>query len=282
MDEFTQSSFINISTNAIREFMRTHSLPQWPPEDYWWFGLMHAWGFPWYRLEKGKSLSVSELNYALLDLDIQETEIKKSGAHTVLELDNIAFVYREKRYKDGSAVLKIAPHIKGVKFSKCGHSFINARGSALALAEYLIDIDRAIPALKAACLQAYNDGLRENRIREIKLETARVFLLDFFKGELPPSVVEYEIADSVPGAADLIRLVIHDEGTPFWRTRLFDIPFDCRELLQADGVQTFIDDFGLQFGALELFEDEDTGKKYPITRYRPYESETEKLGLLDE
>ena len=282
MDEFTQESIINISTSAIRDFMRTHNLPQWPPEDYWWFGLMHAWGFPWWRLDKGKPISISELNGALYDLDVQDTEIRKPGAHTILELDNIAFVYRERRFKDGSQVLKIAPHIKGLGFNKCGHTFINARGSALALAEYLIEIDRVIPALKTACVQAYNDGLRENRIREIKLETAKVFLHDFFKGELPPNIVEYEIADSTPGAADLIRLVIHDEGTPFWRTRLFDIPYDCREFLQSDYVQTFIDDLGLQFGALELFEDEDTGEKFPIARYRPYESETEKEGLLDE
>ncbi len=281
MDEFTKESIINISTGVIRDFMRTHNLPQWPPEDYWWFGLMHAWGFPWGRLSLGEPMSVSELNNVLYDLDVPIAEIKKTGAHTILKLDNIAFVYREKRYKDGRQVLKISPHIKGLGFNKCGHTFINARGSALALAEYLIEIDRSIPALKTTCVQAYNEGLRENRIREIKLETAKVFLLDFFKGELPPNVVEYQIADSAPGAADLIRLVIHDDGTPFWRTRLFDIPYDCRELLQPDYIQTFIEDSGLQFGELELYEDEDTGEKIPIARYRPYESETEKKGLLD-
>lgn len=281
MENFIKEEIINISTKAIRVLMRTDDLPLWPPEDYWWYGLMHAWGFPWYRSNEGKAPSVSELNNALYDLDVPETEISQPGAHTMLELDNIAFVYREKRYKYSNSVLKIAPHVKGEKYSKCGHSFINARGSALALAEYLIDIDRIIPALKTACLQAYYDGLREKRIREIKLETARVFLLDFFQGELPPTVVEYKIADSTPGAADLIRLVIHDKDTPFWRTRLFDIPYDSRYQLQADGFQIFIDNPRLQSGALELFEDEGTGETVPITRYWPYESETEKDGLLD-
>ena len=65
MDEFTQESIINISTSAIRDFMRTHNLPQWPPEDYWWFGLMHAWGFPWWRLDKGKPISISVLSMTL-------------------------------------------------------------------------------------------------------------------------------------------------------------------------------------------------------------------------
>lgn len=282
MDEFNQHDFINIATNAIREFMRTGSLSQWPPEDLWWFGLMHAWGFPFYRLFKENQLSVSELNNALFDLDVQETEIKKPGAHTVLELDNIAFVYREKRFKDGIKVLRVAPHMKGYGFNKCAHTFIDASESALSLAEYLINIDRAIPALKDACLQAYNDGLRENRIREIKLETARVFLLDFFKGELPPSVVDYEISDSTPGVMDIIQLVIHDEGTPFWRTRLFDIPFEFRHHLLPGHVQTFIEDHGLQFGRLELIEDDTTGEKIPVVSYRPYESETEREGLFDE
>ena len=89
-------------------------------------------------------------------------------------------------------------------------------------------------------------------------------------------------SEAYPGAADLIRLVIHDDDTPFWRTRYFDIPYDSRELLRAEHIQTFIDDFGLQFGALGMVEDKETGKSLPIARYQPYMSETEKYGLLDE
>lgn len=282
MDEFSRDSFINISSGAIRDYMRLNNLPQWPPEDYWWFGLLFAWDYPWKRLFLGKPLSASELNNALYDLDVQETEIRKLGVHTIIELDNIAFVYRGKGVKDGSTELRIAPHIKGVEFNKCRHNFINARGSALALADYLIEIDRTIPALKIECLWAYEDGLREKRIREKKLETAKGFLMDFFKGEMPPSVVAYEIVDSTPGAVDLIRLVIHDEDTPFWRTRLFDIPFELRDKLSPNHVQPFIDDYGLQFGKLDLLEDKDTGEISLIARYQPYVSEAEKNGLLDE
>lgn len=119
-------------------------------------------------------------------------------------------------------------------------------------------------------------------MRDAKLNNAKSFLMDFFKGKLPPNLVDYVIADGTPGAADLIRLVIHDDDTPFWRTRYFDIPYDSRELLRAEHIQTFIDDFGLQFGALGMVEDKETGKSLPIARYQPYMSETEKYGLLDE
>lgn len=119
-------------------------------------------------------------------------------------------------------------------------------------------------------------------MRDAKLNNAKSFLMDFFKGKLPPNLVDYVIADSTPSAADLIRLVIHDDDTPFWRTRYFDIPYDSRELLRVEHIQTFIDDFGLQFGALGMVEDKETGKSLPIARYQPYMSETEKYGLLDE
>lgn len=268
MDKFTQDRIINISTKAILDFMRTHNLPQWPPEDYWWFGLMHAWGFPWWRMDAGKPFSVSELNQALLELDVQETTIKTPGVHTVLELNNIAFVYREKRYKDGSAVLKIAPHVKGKKFSECGHSFLYARGSAHALAEYLIGLDRLIPSLRTACRQAYNDGLQERRIREIKYETAKFFLSDMYNGNLPSCIADFDIADSTPGAADLIRILVRKEGEPMWRHRLFFIPYDIRNYLPADYIQSFADGESLNDADLELFEDVETGEIVPIIRYR--------------
>lgn len=104
----------------------------------------------------------------------------------------------------------------------------------------------------------------------------------FFKGEIPSCIVDYEIADSSPGAADLIRLTIHDHDTPFWRTRSFDFPFESRNLLIQDHVQTFLDETNLQYGALEILIDDENGDKYPVAHYRPYESEVERLGLLDD
>ncbi|MBO7544355.1 MAG: hypothetical protein J6T02_02095 [Bacteroidales bacterium] len=282
MNEFTPESIISISTNAIRGLMRIHNLPQWPPEELWWFCLMNMWGFPWSRLAKGKPLPVSELNNALYVLDVQEPEIKKPGAHSILELDNIAFVYREKRFKNREPELIVAPHLKGKSFNECDHAFIEVRGSALDLAQYLIGIDRVVPALKTVCHQAYLDGLQEEQIREAELKTSQAFIMEFFKGELPPGVVGYEMADTTPGAVDLIRLFIHDEGTPFWRTRIFDIPYAYKDYLKVEHIQRFIDDYGLQFGSLEIIKNEKTGEITPVVTYRPYVSENEKLGLLDE
>ena len=271
-----------MAEHVILDFMRTHNLPLWPPEDYWWFALIHIWASSWTRVRSGAPLSVRALNRALLDLGVGEKEIRKQGAHTYLELDNLAFVYREKTFKDGRMAFKIAPHLKGAAFGKCGHTFLDVRGSALELAQRLIETDRIIPDLKMVCARAYRKGLQEKQIREHRHETAGKFLEDFFHGALPAGVVQYEIADSTPGAADLIRLVVHDEGTPFWRVRLFDIPYDIREFLQADYVQSFVEQPDLQFGALALFADDETGENIPVATYRPYESETERLGLLDE
>ena len=281
MEEFNNRA-CEMAEHVILDFMRTHNLPQWPPEDYWWFALIHIWASAWTRVRNGAPLTVRALNRALLDLGDGEKEIRKQGAHTYLELDNLTFVYREKTFKDGRVAFKIAPHLKGAAFGKCGHTFLDVHGSALELAQRLIDTDRIIPDLKTVCVRAYWKGLQERQIREHRDETAGEFLKDFFHGALPTGVVQYEIADSTPGAADLIRLVVHDEGTPFWRVRLFDIPFDIRGFLQADYVQSFIEQPDLQFGALELYADDETGENIPVARYRPYESETERLGLLDE
>ena len=180
MDE-TVKTICEIGRGAILDLLRTHSLPQWAPGDYWWWGLVHAWGSRWWRWE-GAPISVAALDRALAELGVRQTEISRRGAHTLLELDNLAFVYREKTYVDGRTVLKIAPHLKGKRFRECGHTFIDAAGSPLALAQYLLDVDRAVPELKAVSLDAYREGLRDRRIREIKLQTARAFLADFFRG----------------------------------------------------------------------------------------------------
>ena len=272
---------LTVVRQTILDLMRDHQNISWAPDEYWWYGVQFAWTPLDYFRRQGEPVKENDLYWALIDLDVPRSCITKRGAHTYVELDNITFVYRTRHFKNGYEPLEIAPHMKGLKFRQCGHSFIQPRGSVYEWAQRMIDLDRWIPEIKEVATQACYDGMQEQKIREIKLETARVFLLDFFKGELPSAIMAYEISDSTPGACDLIRLTIHDEGTPFWKTRLFDIPYDMRDYLLADDVQTFIDECGLQFGALEMFEDEETGIKYPITSYRPYLSETEMEGLLD-
>ena len=81
----------------------------------------------------------------------------------------------------------------------------------------------------------------------------------------------YEIADSAPGAADTIRLIFHEPDAPFWDKRYFDIPYGFQDLLQMDGVMDFVNDLDLRMGCLEMFVDETTGEKIPITRYEAYD-----------
>lgn len=276
----TEYTILEVSRSTILEFMRTHSLQEWRPEEYWWFGLIHAWGFP--RLfTEGSPITLQALNNALLDLEVSEECIRQSGAHTFLSLDNISFVYREKQNREGQSLLRIAPHIKGASFITCAHSFMNVRGSAYELAQYLIDVDNSIPSLKLVCADAYQEGLKEQKKRNEKLECAKSFLNSLFDGVIPSCIVGCEIADSIPGAADIIRLVIHDSGTPFWRTRSFDVPYDERLYLTCEHVRSFIEDSNIQFGKLEVFDNQETGERIPVIQLRPYVSEAERLGDLD-
>lgn len=218
---------LHIVRQTILDLIRGHEDISWAPDDYWWYGLQFAWA-PFDYMRHGEPVKENALYWALLDLEVPLERIVKRGAHTYVELDNITFVYRTRHFKGGYEPLEIAPHMKGLKFRQCNHCFIHPRGSVYDLAQRMIDLDRWIPEIKTTALQANYDGQQEQKIRDIKLQNAEVFLRDHFHGDLPESIVEYEIADSRPGAMDLIRLTIHDEGRPFWDTRYFDIPYDDR------------------------------------------------------
>lgn len=242
------------AADSIRSFVRFHSLPQWPAKDYWWFGLTHAWVGPLlpFRRECRRRLTVESLNGALAELDVAPDAISRRGAHTFLELDHIAFVYRVKQYKDGSRVFLIAPHLKGERFRDCAHSFIEVWCTELDLAQALIEIDRAVPALRTECEKAYYEAIQEKRIREIKLETARAFISDYFDGDVPEKIVSLQIADSIPGAVDLIRVVAQDKGGTEPQIRMLDIPYDLRERLQKGYLETFLADPSLDFGTVAV------------------------------
>ena len=42
-------------------------------------------------------------------------------------------------------------------------------------------------------------------------------------------------------------------------------------MLQIDGVMDFVNDLDLRMGFLEMYVDEETGEKIPITRYEPFD-----------
>ena len=119
----TAQTIIKVSRIIILSFMRTHALQEWKPEDCWWFGLMHAWGFP--RLFKeGPPITADKLFNALHEFEIPEECFKQSGVYTALILDHIAYIFQEVQTRDGQVTLKIAPHMKDEGFNKCDHTFI--------------------------------------------------------------------------------------------------------------------------------------------------------------
>ena len=87
--------------------------------------------------------------------------------NTLLELDNISFVYRDKQYKYCGFVLQVSPHIPGKKFSECGHAFVNPKCSADELVTFMLAINESVPAVKLACIDAYRDGLKERSVRYV-------------------------------------------------------------------------------------------------------------------
>lgn len=252
-----------------------------PREKCFWTGLLDSWVFMRHRFFSGGSLTVKDLDAALADCSVPESAIKKPGAHTLLELDNVAFVYRNRCGRDGGTELLVSPHWKGMPFSRCAHSFIKIKGTAQDLAQYLIDWDRATPELQSTCYQTYDKAVRVKEEAADKEPVAREYLANLFKGEVPSCVVYHEIDYSWKEVFS-IHLAIHDEGTPFWRIRDFEIPFDLRHLLKREHIQAFIDNHDLQFGTIEAVKDEDTGEIRAVPQYLPFTSENERLGLSDE
>ena len=247
--------------------MRNRPDLQWAPEDYWWPGIQLAWlNLSWPNcLPPHKPMSADEVSRALVERGVPESAIRACGKHTRAELGNITFIYFNKRFKDGRVELRISPHINGLKFKECGHAFHSPNVGAAVIACNMLAINESVPACRTACAAAYQDGLRERKIREIKAETARTFLKDLFGGNKPDGLTGFTIADSRPGAMDLIRLRLADG-------RRFDIPFEDRDMLPLEYVTDFIStkDTSVHSGALEIFVDEETGKRYPIARVYSY------------
>ena len=249
--------------------MRSHANLQWTPDSYWWPGIQQAWATPFLPGTRGGILTTDLLNRKLIESGIPAGAFKKSGKHTLLELGNISFVYRDKQYKYYGPVLRISPHIPGKKFSECGHAFVSPECSADELVTLILAINESVPAAQSACIDAYQDGLRERKEREIRQQVANEYINKLFDGDIPGEIVSYIIADSVPGAMDLIRLTIRGNGTHMHK-RTFDIPFSERDnMLCPDLIRDFISESSALGAILELFHDDETGDSIPFIRYTP-------------
>lgn len=258
----------HIVESSILDCLRWHPETNWDENTCWWLGFQMVWGEQGYA-DAYNRVTESCLNIALRKLGVPESSFRKPGAHTYVDLDNVSFVYRTKIYKDGTRRLLVAPHLKGLKFNQCGHSFISAMGDTQLFARYMLDLDKCIPEARIAARKAFYQGKQEQKVRDIKYQAAGAWLNEYFHGEMPEGYIGYCIADSKSGAMDIIRLAFEKEGSPY--NRYFDIPYEFRDFLQMDGVMEFANDPDFRMGSLEMFVDEVTGEKVPVTRYEPFD-----------
>ena len=86
-----------------------------------------------------------------------------------------------------------------------------------------------------------------------------------FNGDIPGEIVSCTIADSAPGAMDLIRFTIRDNGVQWSSNRAFDIPFSERDSLPGpDWIRDFISDPHLLNAIMEIFDDDESGESVPV------------------
>ena len=149
---------VNTCVNNTLSLLRTHPSLQWSPDSYWWPGIQLAWVHPFLPGTRSDTLTARQLSESLIDMGIPASSIKKLGKYTLVELENIAFVYREKQYKyEQGPTLLVSPHILGCKFKECGHAFVSPNCDPDALAAFILTIDLSVPAAKTASIDAYNE-----------------------------------------------------------------------------------------------------------------------------
>ena len=261
-------TIVRTSVEYTLSMMRLRPDLRWDPESYWWPGIQVAWHRHFRSGQVYNDLTAGELYDSLVKFGVPASSIRKSGKHTTVELDNISFVYRDRRYKyvDGP-VLQVAPHLSGKKFSECSHSFVNPGYTADETVAFMLAINENVPAVQASCIDAYQAGLRERKIREIKQQVAEDYLDKLFHGNVPQEIESCSITDSEPGAMDLIRLAIRKKGRHGWTGHRFYIPYDDRNMIPGpEWIQECISYPASHICRVEMFVDEDTGEVIPILR----------------
>lgn len=267
-------SFSEKICHDVEEFillaLRLHPKIEWDGGLCWWPGVVSSW-HEWASCRSGRPVTESAFRAYLLGSGVPESAFRKPGAHTWVDLEHISFLYRTRRYKDGSSALVLSPHVRGQSFHACSHLFCEVEGDPGEIARMILELDACIPAARKIAAEALVKGYQERTMRAIKYQAASAWIQDYFHGELPGSYIGFEIADSTPGAMDIIRLTFHDEGTPSWDKRFFNIPYDSRDFLERKEVAAFAADLSLRIGSLEMFRDDD-GTDIPVICYKSDES----------
>lgn len=205
---------------------------QWDENGWIWLALQTVWSDlshfsrtasdSWY----GPKATADDLSAALIECGVPQPSIRPFGSHTLVTLDNLSFVYRSKSYKYDGEHLLIAPHITGLPFGKCGHSFLHPFGPLPDVADAMLYLDRSVPEIRDACRDALADAQLESTERASKTVSAESMLIEIFGGEIPENVRFHVDGLIHPQDLDCVRLEIKDSGKGSWYSHQVDIPLD--------------------------------------------------------
>lgn len=274
----TPNPFANGAYAHIRSLFRSFDLRhlpvRWDDSVWVWNGLQGAWsnlqfltrgdGQRW----NGPVATADDLTTELVRLGVPASTFSQSGAHTLLTLSNVSFVYRAKHYKRDGWHLLVAPHLTGVPFGKCGHTFVHPFGPLSEFAALMLELDRSVPAVRDACVDALTDARKESAERAVKTRTAETLVSDLFGGEIPDNVRYHVDGLRHPSDLDVVRLEIASTAASGWTgTRTLDIPLDFpREFLDKTLADSILDDDNTAPALMEVFRDDECGD-FPVIRY---------------
>lgn len=239
----------------------------WDEQGFFWVALQTVWsdlscfcrtaGDSWY----GPRAVADDLSTALVGCGVPKSSIRPFGSHTLVTLDNLSFVYRAKSYKYEGERLLIAPHITGLPFGKCGHSFSYPFGPLSDVADAMLYLDRSVPEIRNACRGALADAQAESAERTSRTLTAESMLKEIFGGEIPENVRFHVGGLKHPHDLDCIHLEIRDSGRASWYSHQVDIPLDLpRECFRyLSGMLLTTAESGQAKAVVEPFYDNECG-----------------------
>ncbi|MBQ2486441.1 MAG: hypothetical protein II518_05215 [Candidatus Methanomethylophilus sp.] len=265
--------FVQAAISHIRSYSRSLDLrglsADWDEDTWAWQGLQSAWsglqGSPSGRSDSwnGPVAAASALSDALVTLGVPPRAIRPFGAHTLVTLDHISFVYRAKRYKDGEHLL-VAPHVTGLPFGGCGHTWVHPFSPLEDFAAAMLALDRSVPEIRSACHAALGEAAKESAERAIKTRTAGVLLREVFGGEIPEGVTFHVVGSACPADLDTVRVLVRD-GVESWETHCVDLPLnlprECYGYLPEMILEPWV-----PCAHIELFTDLQTGEVVPVLR----------------
>ena len=273
MKKHLLNPFANAAYYSVRGLVRTNDvrgrLAAWSDESYYWLALQSVWselhhyptldGGDW----NGLAATPDDLTAALRSQGVPESAFRPFGAHTLVTLDNLSFVYRAKRYKNGPHLL-VAPHITGLPYSQCGHTEVHPYDSLTGFAQTMVLLDQSVPSIREACTDALADGRKECAERAIKTPAAESLLKDIFGGTVPENVRFHLDGLKRPGDLDIVRLEILDEPGGPWHAHVVDIPLDIPRDCLPQLAQLCLAPAGdMPHSRVDVLLDDETGANVP-------------------